>query len=117
MDSLLLLMVLLLPLLAGVAIPLLNPQLARPVALAVAAAQVALGLVMALGGSDLSAYAITNSWLPQLGLALDLGLDGLSLPLVLLASVLTAMAVLATPASQERPRFYFSLLLATIAAK
>jgi len=113
MDSLMLLLLLLLPLGAGVAIPLLNPQLARPVALAVAAAQVALGLGMALGGSDLSAYAITQSWLPQLGLALDLGLDGVSLPLVLLASALTAMAVLATPASQERPRFYFSLMLAT----
>ena len=113
MDSLMLLLVLLLPLGAGVAIPVLNPQLARPVALAVAAAQVALGLVMALGAQDLSAYAITQSWLPQLGLALDLGLDGVSLPLVLLASALTAMAVLATPASQERPRFYFSLLLAT----
>ena len=113
MDSLMLLLVLLLPLGAGVAIPVLNPQLARPVALAVAAAQVALGLVMALGGQDLSAYAITQSWLPQLGLALDLGLDGVSLPLVLLASALTAMAVMATPASQERPRFYFSLLLAT----
>jgi NAD(P)H-quinone oxidoreductase subunit 4 len=113
MDSLMLLLVLLLPLGAGVAIPVLNPQLARPAALAVGAAQVALGLVMALGGQDLSAYAITQSWLPQLGLALDLGLDGVSLPLVLLASALTAMAVLATPASQERPRFYFSLLLAT----
>ena len=113
MDSLMLLLVLLLPLGAGVAIPVLNPQLARPVALVVAAAQVALGLVMALGGQDLSAYVITQSWLPQLGLALDLGLDGVSLPLVLLASALTAMAVLATPASQERPRFYFSLLLAT----
>ena len=113
MDSLMLLLVLLLPLGAGVAIPVLNPQLARPAALAVAAAQVALGLVMALGGQDLSAYAITQSWLPQLGLALDLGLDGVSLPLVLLASALTAMAVLATPASQERPRFYFSLMLAT----
>ena len=113
MDSLMLLLVLLLPLGAGVAIPVLNPQLARPAALAVAAAQVALGLVMALGGQDLSAYAITQSWLPQLGLALDLGLDGVSLPLVLLASALTAMAVLATPAGQERPRFYFSLLLAT----
>ena len=113
MDSLMLLLVLLLPLGAGVAIPVLNPQLARPVALAVAAAQVALGLVMALGGQDLSVYAITQSWLPQLGLALDLGLDGVSLPLVLLASALTAMAVMATPASQERPRFYFSLLLAT----
>ena len=113
MDSLMLLLLLLLPLGAGVAIPVLNPQLARPVALAVAAAQVALGLVMALGAQDLSAYAITQSWLPQLGLALDLGLDGVSLPLVLLASALTAMAVMATPASQERPRFYFSLLLAT----
>ncbi len=113
MDSLMLLLVLLLPLGAGVAIPVLNPRLARPAALAVAAAQVALGLVMALGGQDLSAYAITQSWLPQLGLALDLGLDGVSLPLVLLVSALTGMAVLATPASQERSRFYFSLLLAT----
>jgi len=113
MESLVLLLVLLLPLGAGVAIPLLNPQLARPAALAVAAAQFALGLVMALGGSDLSAYAIAQSWLPQLGLTLDLGLDGVSLPLVLLTSALSAMAVMATPVSQGRPRFYFSLLLAT----
>ena len=53
------------------------------------------------------------SWLPKLGLKLDLGLDGLSLPLVLLAALLTAMAVLASPEDQSRPRLFFPLLLAT----
>lgn len=113
MDSLILLMLLLLPLAAGVAIPLLPPPLARPAALAMAGAQLAMGLLIALGGKDLSTFVIQQSWLPQLGLALDLGLDGVSLPLLLLASALTAMAALATPVNQERPRFYFSLLLAT----
>jgi NAD(P)H-quinone oxidoreductase subunit 4 len=113
MDSFMLLMWVLLPLAAGVVIPLLPPPQARPTALAVAGAQLTMGLVIALGGKDLSTFVIQQSWLPQLGLAFDLGLDGVSLPLLLLASALTAMAVLATPVNQERPRFYFSLLLAT----
>ena len=48
-----------------------------------------------------------------MGLSLDLALDGLSLPLVLLTALLTAMAVLASPADQSRPRLYYPLLLAT----
>jgi NAD(P)H-quinone oxidoreductase subunit 4 len=100
MDSLILLMLLLLPLASGVAIPLLPPTLARPAALVMAGAQLAMGLLIALGGKDLSTFVIQQSWLPQLGLALDLGLDGVSLPLLLLASALTAMAVLATPVNQ-----------------
>ena len=52
-------------------------------------------------------------WLPKLGLGLDLGLDGLSLPLVILTALLSAMAILAAPEDQSRPRLFFSLLLAT----
>jgi NAD(P)H-quinone oxidoreductase subunit 4 len=52
-------------------------------------------------------------WLPKLGLDLDLGLDGLSLPLVLLTALLTTLAILAAPSDQGRPRLFFSLLLAT----
>ena len=53
------------------------------------------------------------SWLPKLGLRLDLGLDGLSLPLVLLTALITSMAILSAAADQSRPRLFFSLMLAT----
>ncbi|MEB3334222.1 MAG: NADH-quinone oxidoreductase subunit M [Cyanobacteriota bacterium] len=53
------------------------------------------------------------AWLPKLKLSLDLGLDGLSLPLVLLTALVSAMAILSAPQDQPRPRFYYSLLLAT----
>ena len=56
---------------------------------------------------------LSLGWLPRLGLQFDLGLDGLSLPLVLLTALLTAMAVLAAPDDQHRPRLFFALLLAT----
>ncbi|MFM9102704.1 MAG: hypothetical protein ACKOPS_15820 [Cyanobium sp.] len=56
---------------------------------------------------------LTLEWLPRLGLGLDLGLDGLSLPLVLLTALITAMAVLASPVDQSRPRLYYALMLAT----
>jgi arginine repressor len=52
-------------------------------------------------------------WLPKLALTLQLGLDGLSLPLVLLTALITAMAILSTPEDQPRSRLFFSLLLAT----
>jgi len=51
-------------------------------------------------------------WLPDLGLALDLGLDGLSLAMVGLTALLTATAILATREEQPRPGLFFPLLLA-----
>ncbi len=54
-----------------------------------------------------------QDWLPQIGLGLDLGLDGLSLPLVVLAALVSTLAILAAPPDQSRPRLYFSLMLAT----
>jgi len=107
-----LILLLLLPLIVGLALPLVpqeRPQLTRGIAAAASLAQLAVGLVAwRHPPADLSL-----SWLPRLGLGLELGLDGLSLPLVLLSALLTAMAVLASPLDQSRPRLYYSLMLAT----
>ncbi|MCP9774954.1 NADH-quinone oxidoreductase subunit M [Cyanobium sp. WAJ14-Wanaka] len=112
MNPLLLLVLLAFPLLGGIAIPLLAPAWARPAALVAAAVQLATAIACAIGlsGAELN---FSQAWLPRLGLSLDLGLDGLSMPLVLLTALLTAMAVLSSPVDQGRPRLYFALMLAT----
>jgi NAD(P)H-quinone oxidoreductase subunit 4 len=106
-----LLLLILLPLLAGLLIPLLpeRTSLARRGALLAPLLQLLLGAwCWRHPPADLSL-----AWLPRLGLSLDLGLDGLSLPLVLLSALLTLLAILATPPDQARPRLFFPLLLAT----
>jgi len=50
-------------------------------------------------------------WLPSLGLRYSLGLDGLSLPLLGLNSLLTVVAIYSSAPERERPRFYYLLLL------
>jgi len=108
MDLLLLLVI---PLLAGVLLPLLpaaSPWVRRGALVA--------SLLQLLDGVWLWQHppaALSATWLPQLGLRLELGLDGLTIPLVLLASLITAMAVMASPLDQSRPRLFFPLLLAT----
>ena len=50
-------------------------------------------------------------WLPQMGLEFSLGVDGLSLPLVLMNGVLCLVAAAASRSVENRPRVYFALLL------
>lgn len=50
-------------------------------------------------------------WLDALGLNYNLGVDGLSLPLVILNTLLTGVAIYATDDSIRRPRLYYSLML------
>ena len=106
-----LLLLLLIPLLAGLLLPLLPAGSAWVRRGALAAA-----LLQLLDGLWLWRHPpapLSLSWLPKLGLRLELGLDGLTLPLVLLAALLTAMAVMASPLDQSRPRLFFALMLAT----
>lgn len=56
-------------------------------------------------------YAETLRWNPRLGTYYALGVDGISLPLVLLATLLALVAVLASRAIKERPKGYYLLLL------
>ena len=51
-------------------------------------------------------------WLPDLGLTWSVGADGLSMPLILLTSFITALAVLAAWPVSFKPKLFFFLILA-----
>ncbi|MBI2955135.1 MAG: NADH-quinone oxidoreductase subunit M [Chloroflexi bacterium] len=51
------------------------------------------------------------TWIPSLGIKYFMGVDGLSLPMVFLTTLLTFLAVLASWNIKLRPKLYFSLLL------
>ena len=52
-------------------------------------------------------------WIEPIGLSYSLGVDGLSLPLLVLNSLLTIIAIFSIGKDVERPRLYYSLLLLT----
>jgi NAD(P)H-quinone oxidoreductase subunit 4 len=52
------------------------------------------------------------TWLPDLGLAWSVGADGISMPLILLTSFITALAALAAWPVTFKPKLFFFLLLA-----
>lgn len=56
-------------------------------------------------------FSESLQWIEWIGLRYQLGLDGLSLPLVFLNSFLTLIAVFSTDRQIERPRFYYALVL------
>ena len=53
-----------------------------------------------------------SNWLPDLGLTWAVGADGLSMPLILLTSFITALAVLAAWPVSFKPKLFFFLILA-----
>lgn len=63
-----------------------------------------------LGNAD-QQFRENLPWLDALGLTYHLGVDGLSLPLVVLNGLLTAIAIYSTDESVNRPRLYYSLVL------
>ena len=52
------------------------------------------------------------NWLPKLGLTWTVGADGISMPLILLTSFITALAVLAAWPVSFKPKLFFFLILA-----
>jgi NAD(P)H-quinone oxidoreductase subunit 4 len=95
------------------------PGLMRQVALVVLSLQVVWSVVVLLafdpsrGGMQLSEAL---PWIPGLGLTYSLGVDGLSLPLVLINGALSLVAVICTRDISQRPRIYFALVLLISAA-
>jgi len=87
---------------------------ARQVAL-VAAIGVFIGSVLVLlqfNPSEVSQQFQENlPWIDALGLTYSLGVDGLSLPLLVLNGLLTVVALYSTDETIDRPRFYYSLIL------
>ncbi|MBM5817275.1 MAG: NADH-quinone oxidoreductase subunit M [Cyanobacteria bacterium K_Offshore_surface_m2_239] len=111
-SSLPLLLLLALPSAAALLIPLLasaSPARVRNLAALACAGQFVVGLLC----WRLAPAELHLAWLPKLKLSLDLGLDGLSLPLVLLTALVSTMAILSAEADHARPRLFHCLLLAT----
>ncbi|WP_411867120.1 NADH-quinone oxidoreductase subunit M [Vulcanococcus limneticus] len=108
-----LLLLLVLPLVGTLVQPLLPAGFSSARIRSIAAIPGALQVLFALICWQHPPADLQLSWLPTLGLSLDLGLDGLSLPLVLLCGLLTSLAILSAPADQSRPRLFFSLMLLT----
>jgi len=113
---------LLLPLTGALLIALVPPRvmgLVRPTAIAVSAATLAwsLWLTSAFDPAHAGAQLITTEvWNPRLGSAFTLGVDGLSLPMVWLATLLAFIAVLASGGIRDRVKGYYLLLLLLEAA-
>ena len=73
-----------------------------------------LGVLMWYGFRDQSgtfAYEETRGWLPSIGSSYHLGVDGVSMPLLLLSAFLFVSAALASSRVREQSKEYFVLLL------
>lgn len=64
-----------------------------------------------LGGNAGMAYSEQYSWIPSLGATIHLGVDGLSMPLVLLTAITFPLAILFSWDHTRRARDYFALFL------
>jgi NAD(P)H-quinone oxidoreductase subunit 4 len=91
-----------------------NPKLLRSASLWVAAIALAWSLVVAVqfnpGLANLQ-FAEALPWIEPLGLTYTLGVDGLSLPLLVLNALLTLIAIYSSDRTVFRPKFYYILLL------
>jgi NAD(P)H-quinone oxidoreductase subunit 4 len=59
----------------------------------------------------------TYAWIPQLGLNWSLAVDGLSMPLVVLAGLVTTISTLAAWKVTEKPKLFYFLILAMYSAQ
>jgi NAD(P)H-quinone oxidoreductase subunit 4 len=95
------------------------PSQTRSIALAIAVAVIG-WTVLLLTKFDLSnpgmQFVENFIWIDTLGLSYRLGIDGLSLPLVALNSLLTWVAIYSSDQKIQRPRLYYSLILVLNAA-
>ena len=99
--------------LALLSVPKREAGLARWMALAFTLATFGLAVAVATrfdvgGGFQLGVDA---SWVRSLGVRFHIGVDGISLPLVLLTALLAPLAVIGSWRMRDRPRTYLSLLL------
>ncbi|MBV2350416.1 NADH-quinone oxidoreductase subunit M [Synechococcus sp. HK05] len=91
-----------------------TPAQLRQITIGILVAQLALSLLTALqfdpsvAGLQLTEH---HSWVPGIGLDYALGVDGLSLPLVLINGALTLVSAVITRDINKRPRLYFAMLL------
>ncbi|WP_107671171.1 NAD(P)H-quinone oxidoreductase subunit 4 [Cyanothece sp. BG0011] len=59
----------------------------------------------------------TYAWVPQLGLNWSVGIDGLSMPLIVLSGLITTLALLASWRVEKKPRLFYFLMLVLYSAQ
>ena len=95
-------------------LPVRNADWLRRVAALIAAAAMACACWV-LAGFDPAASGFqffeTQPWNPRVGSSLALGVDGLSLPMILLTVLLTFVSIVASTGVREGARIYFALVL------
>jgi NAD(P)H-quinone oxidoreductase subunit 4 len=92
----------------------INGKFARGVALVFAIIAFLWTIVLAIQfhpGEITQQFAESVPWIDVLGLNYNLGIDGLSLPLLGLNGLLTSIAIYSSDESLQRPKFYYSLIL------
>lgn len=116
-----LLVLILVPLLAGLLVAISPSAMARTISTIATLASAALGVVAAMqfdwsSGSAMQ-FAYELPWLPQLGLTLKVGVDSVAMMLVLLTLLLGPICVIGSfTAVTERARTFFAWLLVLQAA-
>lgn len=116
--------IILLPLVASLVIPLLPEKEVKRIrwyAVSVAVVDFALMCYAFLKDYDPSnsTFQLVEKypWLPQLGLNWAVSVDGLSVPLVLLAGMVTTLAILAAWQVDHKPRLFYFLMLVLYSAQ
>ena len=108
--------ILLIPALGALVVALLprrSASFAKWVALGATAAALALSGVVVAGyefGGGLQ-FVERYDWIAQLNIEYFLGIDGLSLPILVLSTLLSLLAVVGSWKVTSRPRFYYAMLL------
>lgn len=115
MDFPLLTVIVFLPLLGSVVAALVGnrPGAARWTAAVIAAVDLALvGWLVARFDPTAGMQFVENvPWVPQVGIAYHLAVDGMSLAMVALSALLTLLAVVASWNTDKKPAMWFSMLL------
>ena len=95
-------------------LPKNRPGLPRWIALGVTLVDLVLTalVVLAFDPTDTAMQFVEKfTWVPQANIQYFLGIDGISLPMLALSSLLSVLAVLASWKIKERASFYFAMLL------
>lgn len=116
--------IILLPLIASAAIPLIPDKDGKTVRL--------YALYVGLANLTLMVYGFwshynfndpeiqlqeTYPWIPQIGFNWSVGIDGLSMPLILLSGLITTLAILASWKVDHKPKLYYFLVLVLCSAQ
>ncbi|NJL82807.1 MAG: NAD(P)H-quinone oxidoreductase subunit 4 [Chloroflexaceae bacterium] len=113
-----------LPLVAALFIPLIPDKEGKTVrwyALGVGLLDFAIAVYAVSNYYDVGTSALQLSesypWVPQLGLNWSVGIDGLSMPLLVLSGLVNALALLASWRVNRKPRLYYFLMLVLASAQ